>query len=89
MNRPPTTSTPSKGLAIATCAAGIGALALYALSPGPNTSSRNVPVGQEDSAAAAGHSECHVAVFDLGKEGVNRSDANPKAQSADVRSKAL
>ncbi|TFK93358.1 hypothetical protein K466DRAFT_129971 [Polyporus arcularius HHB13444] len=80
MNRPPTTSTPSKGLAFATCAAGIGALALHLFSPGPSDSSRNVPVRQEDSAAsAAGHRQ----------EGVNRVDADSKAQSVDVRARAL
>ncbi|RPD69441.1 hypothetical protein L226DRAFT_575600 [Lentinus tigrinus ALCF2SS1-7] len=78
MNRPPTTSTPSFGLAAATCAAGIGALALYALTPGRNTSPKSS--GVPDSASSAGH----------GKEGVNRHDANPKAQSfGDVGQKAL
>ncbi|KAI9065235.1 hypothetical protein FKP32DRAFT_508512 [Trametes sanguinea] len=73
MNRP---QPPSNILLLLGGAGALAAAAVYAMSPPSKVSNA---VGKEDTTAATGHRE----------EGVQRQDANPTAQKADVREKAL
>ncbi|KAI0327574.1 hypothetical protein GY45DRAFT_1373081 [Cubamyces sp. BRFM 1775] len=73
MNRP---QPPGNLLLLVGGVSALAATVLYITTPPSKVTGM---VGQEDSSTAAGHR----------KEGVKREDANPQAQKADVRQKAL